>query len=477
MYERTNQLSTREPFKTTNPARKGALLLFSTLAVCLTGCQSYEERPLDPTAHIEAWSSRNLDNSSLQDSLESAQSSLPISPAGFDSTDGLTLHEGRLAALAYNPRLRIARLEVQRALASTEHSGLWEDPEFSLETLGESGDGLDSWGSLSTLTFSIPVFGGTGTQQAKAGAELHATRLETHALEWDIWHEISREWVEWSVIKAGQAQTVKTLAVIEDLVKRTALLAQAGELLPTEAGLFEIEKALLQSQLISLDASAKVKERALLALMGLPPWVERRLLPSLEGPAHGPTADILFALSTQNPRLAHLSAEYELAEATLRHEISKQQPDITIGPAFETDGGRSRTGLLGGLPISLLNANKRAIAEARSAREIARALVEAEHESLLGRASAAVSHVKDLDSLRRDLEQSLAPLLDRQVADASRLHELGEGDILVLLESITRSHLTQLDAIDAHGEEALSRHLLAHIRGPIPLHTQTEDSQ
>ena len=103
--------------------------------------------------------------------------------------------------------------------------------------------------------------------------------------------------------------------------------------------------------------------------------------------------------------------------------------------------------------------------------------MEAEHESLLGRASAAVSHVKDLDSLRRDLEQSLAPLLDRQVADASRLHELGEGDILVLLESITRSHLTQLDAIDAHGEEALSRHLLAHIRGPIPLHTQTEDSQ
>lgn len=477
MYKRTTHPSTRESLKTTSPARRRALLLFSALAVCLTACQSYKERPLDPAAHIEAWSARDLDSSSLEDSLESAQSSLPISSAGFDSTDGLTLHEGRLAALAYNPRLRIARLEVERALASAAHSGLWEDPEYSLETLKGSGAGLDSRGSLSTLTFSIPVFGETGTRQAKAAAELHATRLEAHAVEWDIWHEVSRDWVEWSAIKARQVQTVKTLETIDDLVERTALLAQAGELLPTEAGLFSIEKAQLQLQLTTLKASARMKERTLLALMGLPPGVEPRLIPTLDGPVHGPIKEILSALSIQNPRLAQLSAEYELAEATLRHEINKQRPSITIGPAFETDGGQSRTGLLGGLPIPLLNANKRAIAEARSARKIARALVEAEHESLLGRASAAASHVRDLVSLRRELEQTLAPLLDRQVADASRLDQLGEGDILVLLESLTRSHQTRLKAIDAHGGEALSRHLLAHILGPIPLYAPAEESQ
>ena len=477
MYKRTAHPSTRDPLKTTSPARRGAPLLFSALAVCLSACQSYEERPLDSAAHIEAWSTRDLDNSSLEESLEFAQTSLPISSAGFDSTDGLTLHEGRLAALAYNPRLRIARLEVERALASAAHSGLWEDPEYSLETLKESGAGHDSRGSLSTLTFSIPVFGRTGAQQAKAGAELHATRLKNHATEWDIWHELSREWVEWSAIKARQVQTVKTLQAIDDLVGRTALLAQAGELLPTEAGLFVIEKAQLQSQITTLDASARMKERILLALMGLPPGAERQLIPSLDGPLHGPIRDILSALSTQNPRLAQLSAEYELAEATLRHEVNKQRPDITLGPAFETDSGQSRIGLLGGLPIPLLNANKRAIEEARSAREVARDRVEAEHESLLGRASAAASHVMDLVSLRRDLEQTLAPLLDRQVADASRLHQLGEGDILVLLESLTRSHQTRLDAIDARAEEALSRHLLSHILGPIPLQAQTEESQ
>jgi len=477
VYERTTHPTTREPLKTTSPARKGAPLLFSALAVCLAGCQSYEERPLDPAAHIEAWITRDLDSSSLRDSLESVRSSLPISPAGFDSTNGLTLHEGRLAALAYNPRLRIARLEVERARASATHSGLWEDPEYSLETLGESGAGLDSWGSLSTLTFSIPVFGGTGTERAKAATELHATRLETLAAEWEVWHEVSRGWAQWSTIKARQMQTMKTLDAIDDLVERTAILAQAGELLPTEAGLFAIEKAQLQAQLTALNSSARMKERALLALMGLPPVVERRLVPTLDGPAHGPIADILFALSTQNPRLAHLAAEYELAEATLRHEISNQQPDLTIGPAFEADGGQSRFGLLGGIPIPLMNANKRAIAEARSAREVARAAVEAEHESLLGSASAAAAHVSDMASLRRNLEHSLVPLLDRQVADASRLHQLGEGDILVLLESLTRSHQTRLDAIDARGGEALSRHLLAHILGPIPLHAHAEESQ
>ena len=131
MYKRTPTDTPRAPSKKTGPIRTGATLLCLGLGLSLASCQSYEPKPLDTAAHLEAWRARDLDPSSLQASLEAAHSALPLTTGAFDSSDGLTLEEGRLAALAYNPSLRIARLEIERARASAAHLGLLEDPEFS----------------------------------------------------------------------------------------------------------------------------------------------------------------------------------------------------------------------------------------------------------------------------------------------------------------------------------------------------------
>jgi len=479
VYKRTPTDTPRAPSKKTSPIRTGATLLCLGLGLSLASCQSYEPKPLDTAAHLEAWRARDLDPSTLQASLEAAHSALPLTTGAFDSSDGLTLEEGRLAALAYNPSLRIARLEIERARASAAHLGLLEDPEFSLEAIRNPDGGPDSWNLLSALSLSIPLSGRIDAAQAQAAAELRAAHLKALTAEWDVWHEVGQEWFQWSAILARREQTARSLETIDQLVQRTTLLAAAGELLPTEARLFAIERASLQGQLSALSVSAGESELRLIALMGLPPSVERQLIPTLDEPTLEPPKDLASALSAQNPRLAHLTAGYEVAEETLRHEVSKQVPDLTLGPALESTDGNSQAGLIGGIPLPILNANERAIAEARVSRELARAALEIEHESLQGQAAAATARADAMSARRRTLKEDLTPLLEKQVADAARLLQLGEGDILVLLESVTRSHQTRLETIDARESEALARLLLAHILGPKPPQTpptQMEDT-
>ena len=110
----------------------------------------------------------------------------------------------------------------------------------------------------------------------------------------------------------------------------------------------------------------------------------------------------------------------------------------------------------------------RAIARARVDRELARATLEAQYESLVGRWTAVDARARALARQRADLEQVLVPLVDRQVQQAAELVRLGEGTGLVLLESLTRAHRVKLDLIETRSDEARARVELAYLTGPAP---------
>ena len=88
----------------------GGLALVLALA---TGCQSYLPRPLEPEVHREAWHARALEGGSLEAFLKRLDASRGGEPSVFDPSDGLSLEEGQLVALAFHPRLRLARLRAQ----------------------------------------------------------------------------------------------------------------------------------------------------------------------------------------------------------------------------------------------------------------------------------------------------------------------------------------------------------------------------
>lgn len=433
-------------------------------ALAAGGCASYSPSPLDLAAHREAWHGRDLVGANFDDRrgwLESA------SPTVFDPGDGLALEEAQLVALAYHPSLRLARLRLGRAAASAEFAGAWADPELSLSALRIAESVPQRWVLEAGLGFAIPLGDRLEAEEDVAEARTRAARQALRGAEWDVWCDVRRGWIDWSTAQLRAEETARLVRAMDSLVESTAKLARAGELPRTEASLFDIEQAQQRSRLTRLGAEAEVAQEELRALLGLAPEAPVAFLPSLALPGELPEAAPLGELiARRNPHLAHLREEYEVAEETLRHEIARQVPDLSLGPLFESDAGQSRFGLVGGIPIPLFSANRRAITEAGVERELARASFEIEYQSLVARASAARLRADALGKQREELESSLVPLVTRQLEDVLQLMQLGESSSLVLLESLTRAHQTQLELIETRAAEARARAELERLIGP-----------
>ncbi len=446
--------------------------VIGSAALVLAGCQSYEPRPLDAAAHRDAWHARTLEAGSIRGFLERMDRDLTGQVGEFDPTDGLSLGEGQLVALVFNPGLRLARLHGGQAAATAEHASLWADPKLSVSALRITESVPDRWVVTPGLTFSIPISGRLAAEQGLADATYRAAEHRTLEAEWAVWDAVRRAWFEWSAARLRVEETERLIDALDTLVRTTSQLAESGELPRTEASLFLVEQAQRKNGLRRLRGDVAVVEYQLLAHMGLAPDAPVTLLPSLALPPEnavvgGAPAVPRAMIGERNPSLARLRAEYEVAEQALRREIAKQYPDLTLGPQYETDAGQSRVGLMGGIPLPFLNANRQAIAEARVGREIARAALETEYESLAGRWVAAAVRAEALAGQRAEIEAVLVPLVDRQLEDALQLIQLGEGTSLVLLESLTRAHQTKRELIETRLAEALARASLEYLTGPF----------
>jgi len=452
------------------PVRSAALGIALAL---LAGCQSYEPRPLEPAAHREGWHARTLEAGSIRDFLVRLEPTLEDRAAEFDPEDGLTMREGQLVALVFNPDLRLARLRVQRETASAEQAGLWKDPTFSIDVLRVTESVPDRWVVTPSLAFTLPTSGRLGAERDLAAAEVRAERQRAREAEWAVWRDVRRVWVAWSAARLRVEETERLVDAMDALVLTAAQLAAAGELPRTEASLFALEQAQRRNQLRRFSGEVAAEEQRLRAKLGLAPEAPVAFVPFL-GPGEREAEDTALDMSARNPTLARLRDEFEATEESLRVEIRKQYPDLTLGPLYEADQGQSRIGFLAGIPLPLWNANRQGIAEARVDREIARAAYETRYESLVGQWAALTARGAALADQRRDMEEVLVPMVDRQLADTLQLMRLGEGTSLVLLESLTRAQETKLELIDTRAAEAVARAEVEYLIGPPLPPTTTE---
>ena len=449
------------------PARSLERACVLVVLAVLASCQSYEPRPLDPTAHREAWQARTLEGGSLHEFLERLEDRSDTTEE-FDPTDGLSLREGQLVALVYNPSVRIARLRTGLAAAGAEQAGRWADPRLEFAVLRITDSVPDPWVITPGLTFTLPLSGRLDAERGLAEAEQRVAVDAALEAEWSVWRDVRSTWIEWSAARLRAQETERFVADMQGLVRTASELAERGEIERTEASLLRVEETQRRNQLRRLNGETDAWEQRLRGLMGLTPTAPIELVPAIALPAADEeSATGLDAIELRNPSLARLRGEYEVAEQALRHEVRKQYPDLTLGPLFESDEGQSRIGLLGGIPIPFLNANRRAIAEARAEREVARAAVESTYQVLVSRWAAAMAQAESLARQREEIVQVLVPLVDQQVADALELMRLGEGDTtLVLLASLTRDLQAKVDLIDTRAAEALARTEAAFLIGP-----------
>lgn len=437
---------------------RSRFLVALCLACVVAGCQSYAPKPLDDAAHTREWEGRDVGGQSVRD-FAAALAKRDKQVRAYNPADGLDLAEAEIVTLFFNARLRTARLQAGAALAGAQNAGEWENPELNIS----AGLILDSianpWMASAGLEFTIPISGRKGVEKDLAFAQHRAKWREVIALEWQVIGELRALWRERAATSETVALLAEHVAALEDVGKRAADLAKAGELPRTDARVFEIELLLSRVELAEQQALGREQEIAILGLLGLVPSAPVKLNAALGAALTG-------GAIKDAPRLNVLRAEYEVAEQNLRLEIRKQYPDLRIGPGYDIDEGQSTISLGFGIPIPIINLNREGIARARGEREAARAAYEGEVEAITVEAEIARKRLERVRASRKVVEEQLAPLVDLQVKEASDRAKAGDFDALVMLEALKSRREGKEKVLQTKLEEAQSIDALNALMGP-----------
>lgn len=408
----------------------------ASCAALLAGCQSYSPRPLDLQAYRLELESRTASEDSVARFAGRLANLEGGVPSRFDASDGISASEAEVLALFFNAELRMARLGAAEALALLETSGLWEDPVFGFDGAEIfSPEGPFEFGLM--LEWTIPISGRLGVERDLASAAYEAELRRVVEAEWSIRMRVREAWARWSEAILRQDLLGDFVADTERVVELTDRLEEAGEITRVEARLIRGQLASARLEASGAALAVEEAESELYELIGLWPDASIKLLPGLSVAARSEQEEDIDRLINSNPSLAVSRAEYQAAEESLRLEIRKQYPDLTIGAGYgNEDDDRLLLGL--SIPIPALNGNRAGIAAAEASRDQARLSAEALFERLARRLMLAGEKLTITIAQRESFETILIPLLDEQLSDVERLMDLGQVDSLLLLESLTK---------------------------------------
>ncbi|MCA9294537.1 MAG: TolC family protein [Phycisphaerales bacterium] len=443
----------------------------------LVGCQSYERAPLDLEAHRLDVAARLARPEPLEAFAARLAAQDGLVPDRFDQADGLSCAEAEVVALFFNPDLRLARLEAGVARATHEHAGRWEDPEFGFDGAEIMNPSAPFLYGL-TLNLTMPVSGRLGIEMDRAGAAYEAQLRRIVDAEWSTRARVRRAWAAWSVAVERTALLRDVVAQVERISAITDQLERAGELSHPESRLFRIERASRAAALADAELAREQARLALLRLMGLVPDTSVTLHPSLTTVELVPPEEPMQRLIEANTQLAIQRAAYLVAEHTLRLEVRKQFPDITIGTGYGSEANDDRLLLGLSLPLPLINANRAGIAEARAHRELARAHAESAFERVSHEYASAIASHQAAQRQRAQYEGHIVPMLTEQSQEIEQIAQLGEVDALLLLETVTRQFEAKSQLLALKRAELDAAITIAELLGPAqrPLPAPVEPS-
>lgn len=439
------------------PIRCALLLLLAAAS-----CQTYQPDPVDLSAHARAFAARMPDVAAVRAFAAHLTSNDAVA-AGFDVADGLSIGEARLVALLYNPSLGVIRQQARIAAATAEFAGRWEDPQFGASFARIVANlGAHQWIVAGNLAQTLPITGRPGLERAVAESQAATAMLEVRSAEADVLDELDAVWVRYSVACARVELLRALVARLSELDDVAGRLADSQALNRLEARVFTLAKVRHQVDLAAAEGEVRAAALRLHELLGMPPGLELPFVAELVVPDRAPVA--AATALPEHSRLVDIArCEHEVTERELRLAIRKQWPQLWLQPGWQEEDGQPRVGLGFSLPLPLWNRNAQEIAEKRAARAAAAAAAEAQLERATHSLALADAASLAAAAQRRLLDEELLPLAERQVADARRLAELGQLDVLLILDAVTRAYEAQLAAIhvaESQADAAITRNSL-----------------
>ncbi|HEY7613653.1 MAG TPA: TolC family protein [Gemmatimonadales bacterium] len=395
------------------------------LALACAACVRYEPRPLDPATHPAELARRDLGDSALVAAVTRY--------AGRPQADRWTDRQLALAALTLRSDLRRLRAERRAALAAGRTAG--ERPGIGLQGDVErrvgGRDEAGPWvvGIAGLVQVELGGKRGARQQAALAGLVLAESRLVATARTVAAETRLAAAALARALADAEDAK--EELRALEDVHRlERARFAEsalgASELARTSSDIQDARLSVAQAGHAVLTARA-----GLAAAVALPVRSLESLVPVVDPPsgcaALETTEPAAFGAAAvrRRPEIAVALSEYAVSESRLRLEVSRQFPDLELGPGFVWDQGVDRWALALALPALLGSRNRGAIAEAEVAREVAALRVAEVQDSILADLDMAVERCRgaSLEVAAADSVVAAAQRLARRERDAYRRGE------------------------------------------------------
>jgi len=434
--------------------RKLGLYLFAALILAGCAARRYQPAPIAPAETASRLETRNLADPGLHAFVEKnvGHSVAPWPPKTWDSA---MLY---LAALYFSPALDAARARVAESQAAMVTAGARPNPSLSIAP------GVPS-PYLFNLDFALPIetAGKRGHRMQTARSLDQAARLDLADSAWKV-----RSGVRIALLNYLLAARSSDLLSSEEQIRgdQVNILEQrfsVGEIPRPEVDLARIELSKAHLAINSVEGQLAEAKAALAASIGIPVaglrgidffWTDLDSPPSAESlsPEEIQRDAVLNRLDVRRAL-----AQYAAAEADLQLEISKQYPDLQIGPGYTYEERNSFFVIGLSTTLPLFNRNQGPIAEAEARRKEAsasflekQAQVIAGGERALALYTAALKELVEADQFLRKLQDSQLQMMQRAVS-------LGEEDRLSLNGVQIQSSVLARARLDtlAHAQSAL----------------------
>lgn len=440
-------------------------ILMTLAALCVSGCATYRERPVDLAATDAAWRTRQHQGEAVSAFARSLEERGAAVPARVAIDDGIDLAEAEVLVLLWNPDLRRARAQAGITDAEAAYAGRLETPEIGIDALRALESVAKPWTLATSLSLTLPLSGRLGLEREHARRLAAADRLTLLTQEWSTLAVLRDAWITWSAVSVERLQAQ---AFAEDTARLDATaerLRAAGELSVVEARAVRIASLKAGLTAHELTTEAERQRLGLLALMGFAPDAPPMLHPALRL-----AEDLMQRLGDEqvadDGRLRHALAAHQVAEAKLRLEIRRQYPDLRLGVGYEDDRGDRSLGPVIGFTLPLWNSNAAAIAGADAGRDATAAEVDAAYTAAIHDRAQARLVVVDRRTRLAEVERALVPLIDAQLVDAQRLADLGDLDVALLLEVLDAVWSTKRDLVRLRADLALAHNRLIALSLP-----------
>jgi outer membrane protein, heavy metal efflux system len=439
-----------------------------TVVGALSGCSTYRAQPVDLTAFQQTLLARSLDDVSVAAFAEQLRQRGADVPANVTLSDGLDLAEAELLTLVFNPTLHAARVRAGAATINASMAGLWDDPTIGVDVLRALEGGPNPWTVLSGVSLSVPISGRLGLAKIHAQQLAEVDRVALATTEWAQMTVLRDAWVTWSVTTEEQRMTAQFAAEARALVTIAEQLQAAGELSVIAARAIRIAAEQAQLQASELEANAMMQAMGIRALIGLLPQAPVQLNPSLMlSPDRRLQLAQTQAQNVNNTAAVRLGlARYQVAEAELRLEVRRQYPDLQLGLAFENDRGERSFGPSFGFTIPLWNGNQRAIARTQTERAAQAADIQAAYIAAMFDRSQATQALMDRTNRLKQLQTTMVPLVDAQVADVRRLAQLGDLEVPLVLQVLESAWQTKRAVVFLQAEQTKAENRLLALNIP-----------